>query len=332
MRTFAHYALIIVATLLAACGGAQPPIGAPGSLPQIRTIATHAEHAGSWMLPEANGEDLLYASNTDADNVTVFTWPKGRVVGTLTGFGSYVALLGLCADAKGDVFVTAASQNDQGSIYEYAHGGSKPIAVLNDPGWPIACAVDPGSGNLAVANFFAAGSQYNHGNIAIYGSGQNQPTIYTAPGFNAYWAAAYDDNGDLFVSGVGGTSTIAKLPQGSNTFANITVNESLLADSLQWFKGQLIVASNPSKTRGPKTIARVALSGSEGTVVGTTLLNGPHGFANAQFWIQGKTIIGPGAKQLNLQCWHYPAGGNPSKILQEHNGAWSGVVVSVAPR
>lgn len=29
--------------LIAACGGSQPPIGAPGAMPESRAIATHAE-------------------------------------------------------------------------------------------------------------------------------------------------------------------------------------------------------------------------------------------------------------------------------------------------
>jgi hypothetical protein len=29
--------------LLAGCGGSQPPVGAPGAMPQSRAIATHAE-------------------------------------------------------------------------------------------------------------------------------------------------------------------------------------------------------------------------------------------------------------------------------------------------
>jgi hypothetical protein len=44
--------------LLAACGGSQLPIGAPGAMPQSQTsaIATHANRGGSWMLPERSGK------------------------------------------------------------------------------------------------------------------------------------------------------------------------------------------------------------------------------------------------------------------------------------
>ncbi len=49
--------------LLAGCGGAQPPIGAPLPMPQSSAIVTHADRSGSWMLPEAKSEDLLYVAN-----------------------------------------------------------------------------------------------------------------------------------------------------------------------------------------------------------------------------------------------------------------------------
>jgi hypothetical protein len=43
----------VAAAMLAGCGGSRPPIGAPGTMPQSRAIATQAKHGGSWMLPEA---------------------------------------------------------------------------------------------------------------------------------------------------------------------------------------------------------------------------------------------------------------------------------------
>ncbi len=65
MGRFLGLGLIIV--LLNGCGGSQPPIGAPGAMPQSRSVATHADRAGSWMLPEAKAKDLLYASNRQSE-------------------------------------------------------------------------------------------------------------------------------------------------------------------------------------------------------------------------------------------------------------------------
>ena len=73
--------------MLAASGGSQPPIGALGAMPQSHAAATatHAKRAGSWMLPEAKGDDLLYAAQWDGA-VLVFSYPALKGVGELTGF------------------------------------------------------------------------------------------------------------------------------------------------------------------------------------------------------------------------------------------------------
>ncbi|MGA8575721.1 MAG: hypothetical protein WB609_08580 [Candidatus Cybelea sp.] len=50
--------------LLAARGGSQTPIGAPGVMPQSLAIATHSEHGGSWMHQEAKSNNLLYVADS----------------------------------------------------------------------------------------------------------------------------------------------------------------------------------------------------------------------------------------------------------------------------
>jgi len=93
------------------------------------------------MLPEAKNEDLLYITNVYT--VTVYSYPGGKHVGTPKHFYRPESE---CADKNGDVFIA------DGAIYEYAHGGKKPIETL-DPA-PLSaqgCASDPTTGNLAVA-------------------------------------------------------------------------------------------------------------------------------------------------------------------------------------
>jgi hypothetical protein len=61
LPTLGRYALASYAAIamLAGCGGSQLPIAAPGAMPQSRAIAARADRSGSWMLPEAKGENLL---------------------------------------------------------------------------------------------------------------------------------------------------------------------------------------------------------------------------------------------------------------------------------
>ncbi|MGB6739988.1 MAG: hypothetical protein WBE59_06000, partial [Candidatus Cybelea sp.] len=58
------------AAMLAGCGGAQPPIGAPGAMAQgPGTVRETAQHRKS------SGGDLVYA--TGAGETLVFSYPKG---------------------------------------------------------------------------------------------------------------------------------------------------------------------------------------------------------------------------------------------------------------
>jgi DNA-binding beta-propeller fold protein YncE len=96
------------------------------------------------MLPEAKSEDLLYVTSFVSSYVFVFSYPEGKLVGTLGGF-SYAAS-GECSDNQGDVFIIGVQD-----VVKYAHGGSNPIATLKSVNYPNGCAIDPVTGNLAVA-------------------------------------------------------------------------------------------------------------------------------------------------------------------------------------
>ncbi len=98
-----RYALAIGAAsaLLAGCGGSQPPIGAPGAMPQSRATTTQARHGKSWMLPEAKRENLIY---TVSNPRAVLSYDTGKLVGTIVSSYDYE---GVCADESGNVFYGA---------------------------------------------------------------------------------------------------------------------------------------------------------------------------------------------------------------------------------
>ncbi len=103
------------------------------------------------MLPEAKGDHLLYVSGPGTGKAYVYSYPGAKLVGTLTGF---VASLGVCTDKAGDVWIADDTGGGlrPGTMIEYAHGGTTPIATLNDGDPPLNCSVDATTGNLAVAS------------------------------------------------------------------------------------------------------------------------------------------------------------------------------------
>jgi hypothetical protein len=328
--------------LLAACGGSQPPIGAPGTMPESRATAAHADHRGSWMLPEAKNDDLLYASNQSAvdEGVYVYSYPKRKLVGELTGF-SYNTPAGLCSDSKGNIFVTSgwlsSSGQFHGQIDEYAHGGVSPIETLSDPAAANGCAIDPTTGNLAVTNWAGQAGSYDHGDVAIYPNAQGTPTLYYTSTIYWYLYCAYDDNGDLFVDGYaeGGPYPLAVLPTGSTSFLNVTLDqESFEPGSLQWLNGDLLITGGTSN-KSPIELYTVQISGTTGTIVEATTLKSKRRAAPlyAQFWTQGGSVIGPSHSDNRLEFWKYPTGGRPMRAIKgQPSTEFIGVAISLGSK
>src|ERR1700688_4758776 len=132
---FTRYALYssVAAAMLAGCGGSQAPIGAPDAMAQSRAIAQARAH-------RASSGALIYATG-GCGGTCILSYPQGKLVGSFSTFGG-----GVCSDAQGNVFLT-----HNGTVYEFAHGGTTPIATLSLPGnSAVGCSVDPVTGNLAV--------------------------------------------------------------------------------------------------------------------------------------------------------------------------------------
>jgi hypothetical protein len=297
-------------TMLADCGGAQSPVGAPGTMPQSQAMARYAEHGRSWMLPEAKGEDLLYISDQGTNDVYVYSYPQGKLVGTLTGFD---VPTGLCADEAGDVFIPNGFGAD---IVEYAHRGKSPIATLSDAGKsPSGCGVDPKTGNLAVANYCsvnASGHCTGHGSVAIYANAMGSPTQHIDHNISNVYFCGYDTKGNLFLDGTQNSAfAFAELRSGKSIFTKIALNQAIQTPgNVQWDGTEVAVGDI-----GTGVIYQFTISGESGTEVGSTPLTGSSYVT--QFWIQPPKVIGPNVYSSggNVLFWKYPAGGSPTKTI-----------------
>ena len=181
-----------IAAVLAGCSSAAnpPSISSDGFGATGRSLQ---DGHGSWMASDALAGNLLYVSDTNRNEVDVYSYPAAQLKGKLTGFSNPH---GMCVDAAGDVYMTSGGSSE---IFEYAHGGTKPIATLQDPGYfPKACSVDPTTGNLAVMNFQQTAAS---GNVVIYTHAKGKPKAYEAPNMFFYYFTEYDANGNLFIDG-----------------------------------------------------------------------------------------------------------------------------------
>jgi hypothetical protein len=105
---FGRYALssCVVAALLAACGGSQPPIGAPGAMPQTSVPATHADRDGS-------GPFLYVGGN----KVAMFALGRSKPL-HVTKSNPYSYGNGLALDLHGHLCVSTGDPSYQ-AVYEY---------------------------------------------------------------------------------------------------------------------------------------------------------------------------------------------------------------------
>jgi DNA-binding beta-propeller fold protein YncE len=276
-----------------------------GSAPLQPALRHAAARGASWMAPQATQQPLIYVSSVLTNDVYVYSYSTHQLVGTLTGFNTPY---GLCVDKSGDVWVA----NDGASqLLEYAHGGSSPIGTLSDTGeYPEGCAVDPATGNLAVANF---SSKSGGGNVAIYANAKGTPRTYTDPSIVNYRFCGYDAKGNLFVDGVDTSSVfvLGELPKGSSSFTNIPVKQTIeWPGGVQWDGKHVAVGDTD-------TVTVYQIDPANGSVTGSTKLGGAN-YVD-QFWINGSVatrkkarkarVIAPSQDAGTLALYKYPAGG-----------------------
>ena len=166
--------------------------------------------------------------------------------------------------------------------------------------------------------------------------------MYADPSIQKYLYCGYDSQGNLFVDGIsyGIGYIFAELPEGSASFTNITLDPKIGSGLVQWDGSYITI----EVARDP-TIYRIAVSGSSGTVVGTTTLYTHVGKlkAYALTWIQGNTVVGghwgtdqQPYKDYEVGYWRYPKGGNAFKLisgLSDSNRDYIDyTAVSLAPR
>ncbi|MFY9663047.1 MAG: hypothetical protein WAK19_01225 [Candidatus Cybelea sp.] len=316
---FGRYALGIslAAAMLAGCGGSPGQAGAAPvpTLPQSPNGTSQ--------------QNLLYVSNAGGV-VTVYRYWQRTFVKQLAGFR---APKGECVDSLGDVFVTDSGLE---KIREYAHGGAKPINVLDDPGYePYGCSVDPQTGNLAAANYRT--SNRGAGGIVIYKRAAGKGEFYgPIKGLYSPIALGYDDRGNLLIVSLDESSSydyasFALLPKGSQTFVPVELYQVSSGSpfenvkSLQWDGEYWAIADNGS-------ILRYSIDRSgNATYEGAVALSGA-GYAQNQLWITnfpgGSQIVGPVSYSNEVGYWKYPAGGASIATITEFLNDPYGVTVS----
>jgi hypothetical protein len=272
------------------------------------------------------GGDLLYGGH--ADVISVFSYPRGRFVADLV-LPNQANVLALCSDRHGNVFVAGVDVTE-GYIFEYAHGRTIPKATIGGSFLPLSCAVDPTSGNLAVANYYAPGA----GNVAVYAGARGTPTFYSDPSFYFYNSLTYDSRGNLFVlSALDRQVYLAELSRGSSTFTNLSIPGALQRPSAVIWDGQYL-ATILAKNRARPKVLRLKVSGGVATVVGVTTFRDLGKHRGFSFDILSKRLVMTTSHDKQGQTmgiFKYPLGGKPQAQFPTNGHAVGPFTISVPP-
>jgi hypothetical protein len=356
MRTLDFYrcalGICAAAAMFAGCGGSQPPVGAPGAMPQSQAVATHAAHGTSWMAPQATKiKELLYVSDGATSNVYVYDYKSGASVGMLTGFEKPY---GQCVDKKGDIWITNYTSANA-IIVEYAHGGTQPIRTLSINDNSLGCSIDPTTRNLAVSS--KATNSGGPGAIQVFKHASGTPTNYPGSGgCSALWPPGYDNKGNLYVEAENGNylANVCELPAGGRTLGLVSFNRALaFPTSVMWDGKYIALGAQYYKDGAYKTTAifQAAPSGSGGlTFVGMTILTNacrrhPYVDLPLPFIVgrtntpvnqeQGKVVVGGDypcrSVYRDFAFWRYPRGGNHFRELNSAPPGPTGESVSILP-
>lgn len=312
---------VAVAALLAGCVASQP-----GIVPAERTAGAVAG--------ALQQHDLLYAANGNG-TVSVYRYWQHTLAFILTDFKKP---MGACADRSGHVYITDYQRQ---KIYEYAHGGKKPIATLDDsPFKPFACSVSPPNGDLAVANSPYESYSNGGGNIAIYPHGTGKPILLPSGGSKGvhFTGCAYDDHGDLLAMNEyryssywelgfyylpkNGTKLLPmRLPGMGYSSTDFGVVQGIAWDGKYWLVGPIYnevflytinikayQVGTVKLTDGQRSFGPVAIYGKTRTSQGTQLVAG------------AGTVV---------DFFKYPAGGAPIAQISKDLDAPFGVAISL---
>jgi hypothetical protein len=321
---------LAAAAMLAACTTAaslpqSPGLGGTEALPQGAALGQtlnllyhplgrrvdvngRPDHSRSWMSPDAKRKALLYVGDENTKEVYVYTYPKGELVGELTGFESP---FGECADSAGNVWIADGLRSE---LVEYPHGGTTPINTLHDPGQgPYGCAVNPKSGDLAVANLQALPS--GPGSISLYEKAKGDPKVYADPNSASEDFVGYDRD-KLYVAGQNSTTGAYQLAAfARKKFTDLTVSGATINyPGGVGFDNGLWIGDGGDGSDNSTNIYQITVSGTTATVIGTTPLTDALYCAAL---VYGRVALCPGyyGSQPGIEFYQYPAGGSAYQYI-----------------
>lgn len=353
----------VAVVLLAGCGdgGSQPSplnptvpdVRQPGissfallsrTATSVRPMTPHPDRSASWVSPDlgtAGTTQVLFVSDYTKGDVYLYSLPGLSHKGTLTG---YSQPQGMCSDNEGHVWVTNTGTK---TILELSHRGVL-LNTLNDSsGFPVGCAWDAITGNLAVTNIIDGSS--TPGAILIYAHAKGTPAVYRNPKQYSYFFAGYDTKGNLFVDGAySGKFVLSELHKNATKVHTVEIIGGTINDPgmVEWYAAgnYLIVGDQQCGGSSVSCLYKVVIANSGGTITGTIKkgVTKPKSYSGGpicdltQGTEFGTQLAGSdaapsacGSDAAATYVWPFPAAHNPTVYNSKVDSAPIGVALSV---
>jgi hypothetical protein len=280
----------------------------------------------------------LFVTDPGTGEIYLYDVPSLKLVTILQGFESPQ---GACADDKGDVWVT---DNHADKIYKLAYAGKTVGDLTDSTGYPVSCAWDPKTGNLAVTNYIDAGSK--SGGLLVYHHAVGSPNTYTNAKQYYYSYTGYDDSGDLYFDGSSATGTfvLSELPYGGDTPETIKVSGAKIYDAgmVEWDAAakRLDVGDQNCLKAATTCIYQLKVSGTTATAtreIGLKTSTGSEVCDVAEAVLSKGELYGSdndycGYANSATYGWPYPAGGSPNHDQKRGISEPIGAAMAVQPQ
>jgi hypothetical protein len=275
---------------------------------------------------------ILFVTDAGTHEAYMFDVTTLALTGTITGF---VQPQGECSDNKGNVWITDAQAQ---TTYEVSHEG-RLENELSANGYPVSCAWDPTTGNLAVTD--QIGASGGGGYVAIYKTG-SAPISYSIPKVYYYNFVGYDASGNLFVDGrtTRGVFALMEMPKGTAKIQIVKVKGGKIyyPGMVQWdaSASDLIVGDQSCGNVYSSCLHTLTLSKASATISSTVKLQNSSGGTICDL-VQGDVYDGQlfgsdydfcGSLPSTTYVWSYPAGGAPTLSNAKTDTSPVGAVVS----
>lgn len=226
---------------------------------------------------------------------------------------------GECSDTHGDVWVTDTNAK---VIYKLSHGGHLVSTLSDANGYPVGCAWDRRTGNLAVMNLFGLGS--TPGNVLVYPYASGNPVEFTNPDQYLYYFGDFDGKGNLFFDGstADGKFMLSELVNGSTVQTiKVTGGTIYYPGMVQWSRSDLVVGDQSCSNSNNSCLYQLSVEKKTATIENKIQLDDSEGKPVCDL-VQGVLIAGSnvggsdndfcGYESPGTYLWSVPAGGVPT--------------------